>query len=212
MRLLLSALTGTMVAIALFLMMSGMIAGAGGASERQSNLLNLDFVRLNLEEIENIRRRLPPPVPEKAAQAPQLAQPDLAPDEIPLQPMPEIETPDIDISGVRVGSALEMGRFSTAMLLENFAEDGDIVPILRVEPVYPTVAMTRKISGWVDVEYVVMPDGSVAQARVVDSQPKGMFEKAALRAINKWKFKPRIVDGQPVPRGVDQRINFNLFN
>jgi len=212
MRLLFSALTGTMVAIALFLMMSGMIAGAGGASERQSNLLNLDFIRLNLEEIENIRRRLPPPVPEKAAQAPQLAQSDLATDEIPLQPMPEIESPDIDISGVQVGSALEMGRFSTAMRLGNFAEDGDIVPILRVEPVYPTVAMTRKIGGWVDVEYVVMPDGSVAQARVVDSQPKGMFEKAALRAINKWKFKPRIVDGQPVPRGVDQRINFNLFN
>ena len=117
MRLLLSALLGTMVAISLFLMMSGMIAGAGGASERQSNLLNLDFVRLNLEEIENIRRRLPPPVPEKAAQAPQLAQPDLAPDEIPRQPMPEIETPDIDISGVRVVSTLEMGRFSTAMPL-----------------------------------------------------------------------------------------------
>jgi len=115
MRLLFSALTGTMVAIALFLMMSGMIAGAGGASERQSNLLNLDFIRLNLEEIENIRRRLPPPEPEKAAQAPQLAQPDLAPDDIPLQPMPEIESPDIDISGVQVGSALEMGRSSRLM-------------------------------------------------------------------------------------------------
>ena len=45
MRLLLSALLGTMVAISLFLMMSGMISGAGGANERQSNLLNLDFIR-----------------------------------------------------------------------------------------------------------------------------------------------------------------------
>ena len=88
MRLLLSALLGTMVAIALFLLMSGMIAGAGGATERQSNLLNLDFIRLNLEEIENIRRRMPPPEPEKAAQAPQLAQPDLTPVEILRKPMP----------------------------------------------------------------------------------------------------------------------------
>lgn len=212
MRLFLSALLGTFVAIALFLMMSGMISGAGGANERRDSMLNLDFIRLNLEEIENIRRRLPPPEPEKVAQVPELTQPDIQPDEIPLQPMPEIETPDIDISGVRVGSALEMGRFSTAMLSGRYTEDGDIVPILRVEPIYPTIAMMRKMGGWVDVEYIVMPDGSVAQARVVGSEPKGMFEKAALRAINKWKFKPRVVSGQPVPRGVSQRINFNVFN
>jgi protein TonB len=212
MRLFISALIGTCVAIALFLMMSGMISAAGDANERRNSTLNLDFIRLNLEEIENIRRRLPPPEPEKVARLPQLPQPDLEPDETPLQPMPELETPDIDISGVRVGSALEMGRFSTAMLVGKYSEDGDIVPILRVEPIYPTVAMTRKMGGWVDVEYIVMPDGSVAQARVVASEPKGMFEKAALSAINKWIFKPRVVDGQPVPRGVSQRINFNVFN
>jgi protein TonB len=208
----LSALLGTSVAIALFLMMSGMISGAGGANERRNSMLNLDFIRLNLDEIENIRRRLPPPELEKAAQVPELAQPELESEEIPSQPMPEIEMPDIDISGVRVGSAIEMGRFSTAMLMGKYTEDGDIVPILRVEPIYPTVAMMRKIGGWVDVEYIVMPDGSVAQARVVASQPKGMFEKSALRAITKWKFKPRVVNGQPVPRAVTQRINFNVFN
>lgn len=212
MRMFLSALLGTFVAIALFLMMSGMISGAGGANERRNSMLNLDFIRLNLDEIENIRRRLPPPEPEKTARVPELAQPELESQEIPSQPMPEIEMPDIDISGVRVGSAIEMGRFSTAMLMGKYTEDGDIVPILRVEPIYPTVAMMRKIGGWVDVEYIVMPDGSVAQARVVASQPKGMFEKSALRAINKWKFKPRVVNGQPVPREVSQRINFNVFN
>jgi protein TonB len=212
MRLLMSALIGTFVAIALFLMMSSMISGASDINERRNSILNLDFIRLNLEEIENIRRRLPPPEPEKVARLPELPQPDLWPDEMPLQPMPEIEAPYIDISGVRVGSALEMGRFSTEMLVGKYTEDGDIVPILRVEPIYPTRAMTRKISGWVDVEYIVMPDGSVAQARVVGSEPKGMFEKAALRAINKWKFKPRVVSGQPVPRGVSQRINFNVLN
>lgn len=211
MRLPMSALIGTFVAIALFLMMSGMISGAGDVNERSNNTLNLDFIRLNLEEIENIRRRLPPPEPEKVARLPRLPLPDLAPDETSLQPMPEIETPGIDISGVRVGSALEMGRFSTALLVGEYSEDGDIVPILRVEPTYPAIARARKVDGWVDVEYIVMPDGSVAQARVVASEPKGMFEKAALSAINKWIFKPRVVDGQPVPRGVSQRINFNVL-
>ncbi len=212
MRMFLSALIGTFVAIALFLVMSGMISGAGSANERRNSMLNLDFIRLNLDEIENIRRRLPPPEPEKTARVPELAQPELESQEIPSQPMPEIEMPDIDISGVRVGSAIQMGRFSTAMLMGKYTEDGDIVPILRVEPIYPTVAMMRKIGGWVDVEYIVMPDGSVAQARVVASQPKGMFEKSALPAITKWKFKPRVVNGQPVPREVTQRINFNVFN
>jgi len=208
----LSAVIGTFVAIALFLMMSGMISGTGGANERRNSMLNLDFIRLNLDEIENIRRRLPPPEPEKMAQVPELSQPELRLEEIPVQTMLEIETPGIDISGVQVGSALEMGRFSAAMLFGAYNEDGDIVPILRVEPVYPAVAMMRQINGWVDLEYIVMPDGSVAQARVVASDPEGMFDKAALRAIKRWKFKPRVVNGQPVPRGVSQRINFNLFN
>ena len=68
------------------------------------------------------------------------------------------------------------------------------------------------MSGWVDVEYIVMPDGSVAQARVVASSPKGIFDKAALQAISKWRFRPRVVSGQAVPRAVEQRINFNLLN
>ena len=80
-----------------------------------------------------------------------------------------------------------------------------------VEPIYPASAQMRGIIGWVDLEYVVMPDGSVANARVIDSTPAGQFEEAALQAIARWKFKPRVVDGKAVPRGVEQRMNFNLY-
>jgi protein TonB len=44
----------------------------------------------------------------------------------------------------------------------------------------------------------------------VDAEPRRMFERNALRAIYKWKFKPRIVDGQPVKRRATQRIDFNI--
>jgi protein TonB len=88
--------------------------------------------------------------------------------------------------------------------------DGDIIPLQRIPPQYPRDAARNGITGWVQLEVLVNADGTVRSARVLESKPKGMFEAAAVQAVLRWKFKPKVVNGQPVQQKGAQRIEFNL--
>ncbi|HRQ65030.1 MAG TPA: energy transducer TonB [Xanthomonadaceae bacterium] len=65
---------------------------------------------------------------------------------------------------------------------------------LYVPPEYPREAWRRGQEGWVDVELTVSPQGRVTGATVVASQPRGLFERAALRAVRQWEFEPISVE------------------
>jgi protein TonB len=88
--------------------------------------------------------------------------------------------------------------------------DGDIIPLQRIPPQYPRDAARNNITGWVQLEVLVNPDGTVRSARVLDSKPKGLFEAAAVQAVLRWKFKPKVVNGLPVQQKGSQKIEFNL--
>ena len=91
--------------------------------------------------------------------------------------------------------------------------DGDMIPIMRVPPEFPQRMLSRGISGWVLVEFTVDTLGRVVSPKVIDAQPASGFQRAALEAIARYKFKPRVVEGQSVAvTGVRQRILFNLAN
>jgi TonB family protein len=89
--------------------------------------------------------------------------------------------------------------------------DSDLIPIVRVEPRIPTMALIKLISGSVRVVGTIGTDGSVTEVHVVESHPPGVFDDAALRAVRQWKWKPRIVDGVAVERPLDQRVVFNVL-
>ena len=88
--------------------------------------------------------------------------------------------------------------------------DADIIPIVRVQPKYPQRAMQARLTGVVTLDVWVAPDGSVSDAKVLDSNPPRIFDKAALNAIKRWKFRPRIVDGQPQAQRGKLDMEFNL--
>ena len=52
--------------------------------------------------------------------------------------------------------------------------------------------------------------GSVRDPQVIDSKPPRVFDREAIRAILRWKFKPRVIDGTAVSRRAVQTIDFNL--
>lgn len=88
--------------------------------------------------------------------------------------------------------------------------DADFAPIVRVNPIYPNRARTRGIEGFVVVEYTVNRTGSVANARVVRST-NPVFERAALHAVNRWRYKPRIVNNEAVNvTGIQTKLSFRL--
>jgi len=89
--------------------------------------------------------------------------------------------------------------------------DTDYVPIATVQPEYPKSALSRGLEGWVVVEFDVSPAGLVENARVVSAKPRFVFNDSALRAVTRYRYAPRIVDGRPVTvEGVRQRITFKL--
>lgn len=89
---------------------------------------------------------------------------------------------------------------------------GGSAPVLtrRVEPAYPPEAKRARRQGWVDVAFTVQPDGSVAATTVLDSEPRYVFDRAALSAVSHWQFNPGMQDGKPVAASLRQRIEFRL--
>lgn len=89
-------------------------------------------------------------------------------------------------------------------------EDTDVVSIVRIRPRYPAKALNQGIHGWVEMEFTITEDGLVEDIVVPHSSHKRLFRKEAVRAIKKWKYRPRTIDGQPVARRAHQAINFSM--
>lgn len=89
-------------------------------------------------------------------------------------------------------------------------ETRDVQLVRAVKPQYPSVAARRRDEGWVEVEFAVMPDGTIANARVVESQPPRIFDRAAIDAVQRWTFNPALRNGQPVQATLRRRIEFKM--
>ncbi len=98
--------------------------------------------------------------------------------------------------------------------LTNFGQsDGDYLPIVRVQPQYPRRAQEHGIEGYAVVELTVSRDGSVPPHSIVivDAEPRGVFDKAAKKAAEKFKYKPRVIDGvAQAVTGVRYRFSFTM--
>lgn len=63
-------------------------------------------------------------------------------------------------------------------------------PVAQPLPTYPRMARDRGIEGRVIMSITIMPDGSVRDVRVVEAQPRGYFEAVAVRAVERWRYRP----------------------
>ena len=89
--------------------------------------------------------------------------------------------------------------------------DTDVVPLVRVDPEYPPRAKQRRIEGWVDIEFTIGPAGTIQNAKIIGANPRAVFEQAALRAVRRWRYSPKVVDGKAVAQpGVQVRVRFEL--
>ena len=193
------------VAFGLFMLMHAVITVSGHGVQKVEALTTIDFVRLRRDsQVEAMQRRKPPPPP---------------PEPPPPPSKMRIETgsvnagslafamPNVDLNANVTGGTFvgQMGAPGAGGMF-----DGDIIPLQRIPPTYPRDAARNGITGWVQLEVMVNADGTVRSARVVQSNPRGLFEAAAVQAVLRWKFKPKVVNGQPVPQKGAQRIEFNL--
>ncbi len=80
-----------------------------------------------------------------------------------------------------------------------------LVPLSTQRPQIPESAYRRGIEGWVQVVFTVTTEGRVADIKIVDAEPKGIFEAAAVSGVSTWLY-----DRSERPREVIQRIEFKL--
>ncbi|MBM0285805.1 energy transducer TonB, partial [Pseudomonas chlororaphis] len=86
----------------------------------------------------------------------------------------------------------------------------DAVALDQQAPVYPRDARQAKIEGYVVLELAIRPDGTVASAKVLESKPRKLFDEAAINAVKRWKFQPRMVNGAAVEQRAKQTVRFDL--
>ena len=79
-----------------------------------------------------------------------------------------------------------------------------------IAPMYPQVALVSKTEGWVKVQISVNEFGTVSAVAVIDAEPARTFNAAAKKAVKKWKFHPKTIDGKAVPFQAIQTIEFKL--
>jgi protein TonB len=72
------------------------------------------------------------------------------------------------------------------------------------------VAQRRDITGWVDLSFTVTTNGEVADIEIMDAEPRTMFNDAATKALEQWRFEPALRNGQPVEKRIALRLSFNL--
>ena len=186
------------VTFGLFWTMQALI-GVSGELEEASASPSIDFVRLKRDR----------PIETKKRQPPQREKPDQPP------PPPEMNLAQNMKPSDAVGEIIPMAE--TGVELEKATSlgagggDQDVVPLVRVDPQYPPQAKQRRVEGWVDIEFTIGTAGTVSDPRVIGASPPGVFERSALRAIRRWRYNPKVVDGTAVERpGVQVRIRFEL--
>jgi protein TonB len=90
-------------------------------------------------------------------------------------------------------------------------KDGDATPIVRIEPRYPMKAAREGKEGWVQMSFSIDTLGGVTDIKVIKSQPKRIFDREAKKALAKWKYKPKIVDGKPIVQtGLTVQLDFKM--
>ena len=111
--------------------------------------------------------------------------------------------------------AVNPGMFDFAVqgvadVFELFDLDEAPVPLSQIPPTYPPGARGKRIEGMARVTFIVNTDGTIESPAVIEAEPTGIFERAALSAVRKWRFKPGVKDDAPVRTRVQQTFRFIL--
>ena len=196
-RYIFSIVVGSIITLSLIFVMHLLIEHAEDAISKERTKHQLDFVRVKKNETLNTEDY----TPEKPPKPPEV------PPEVPPQDMDSVDpnAPTINVPPPSVDTNVDIGGPGGM----NIAE-GDYLPIVRVAPVYPARALSRGVEGYVDMGFTVTTTGTVKDPVVLFST-SSLFDRAATRAVLKFKYKPRVVDGVPVEvPGVKTRITFKI--
>ena len=131
-------------------------------------------------------------------------------------PRPESFTPDpngdagplVELSADPVLLAPDLKFDGNLMLLDKTA-----TAVVRIDPKYPAEAAKNGIEGWVKLSFSIDASGAVVDVQVLDSEPKRIFDREAIKALKAWKYQPLIREGKALAQqGMQVQLDFSLDN
>lgn len=204
-RLPVAALAAAAVTFGLFLLMYQLISSGADRRAELDSIAGIRFGKVEIPDEVTTRSRRKPPRPPPPKEPPLPPKMQVSKMDQQVQNLPQMDLPDLDVPLVG-GEGMFIGSFQQ---VDRNAE-GDIIPVVVIRPMYPRDAALSGIEGWVKVEFTITEVGTVKDPKIIDADPPRVFNREAIRAILKWKFKPRVIDGVAVERRATQIIDFNL--
>jgi protein TonB len=203
-----------LVMLLLFWIMQWMIQPPRVTTVEQQELPGIEIVQVEEDPTddpdESPQSQPPPPPPAPPA----LARPDLPTFAVPMPSAPavgEISVP-LSFAGGSTLSGSQFGGFSSGT--GQGAGDGhgtgrgfsgrELIPLSTARPQMPEWACRQNIKGWVEVVFTVMPNGRVRDVKIVDAEPRGVYETAAIESVSNW-----IYESSPRAREVKQRVQMD---
>ncbi len=192
------------VTFGLFLAMHTMVAMGEAAVDDKNRGRVIDFVRLKRDTATKAKERVLPNRPKAMDQ--------------PNAPQLKMAAPGAgDMGGALAIKAPppEMKLNMKAMPKLGAAPQGDAseTPLIRIKPEYPMRARQDGIEGSVGVRFDVDPRGKVTNVRITSSRPRGVFDRAVMKAVKRWRYRPKVRDGVAIwRRGIAVRLPFRLNN
>ena len=188
---------GLLTTFGLFWVMQALIGVSGELKEGRASP-KIEFVRLKRDSTPETKQR----------ETPRRQKPEQQP------PPPEMNLAKNTDPGEAVAGIVPLAD-TGAELAESAAigagSEREVVPLVRVDPDYPPRARQRGIEGYVDLEFTIGPTGAVENPRVIGANPTGVFDEAALRAVRRWRYNPKLEDDVAVSRpGIRVRLRFEL--
>ena len=205
-RYLSALILGVLISLGLFFLMQSLIDSGEQNTNASSEGQIMEFIRIREDETLSIKDRRKPQKPKPPKEPPPPPKLIVEKQVKPTMNRIKIEIPNIDLPSIAGGGPF-LGNWAGNPLAE-----GDVLPIVRIDPQWPREALVEGIEGYVVVEVTIGADGSVKDVRVIQSEPRRMFDRNVIRAVLKWKFKPRIINGVPVERKAIQMLEFTLDN
>ncbi|MEZ8195771.1 energy transducer TonB [Vibrio cortegadensis] len=202
-RLLMALPFAVAISIGLFTFMAWMVDSGHQRTPDQAETLSFNMLMIEQEEALQRRKRSVPEQP-KAPEMPPKSAMNQAKTEATVS-NPKLSLPDLGLNTIANGLAINMPTFG------DFGSNQKAMPLYRVEPRYPAKAKKRKVEGFVEMEFTIDKTGRPTDIKITSAKPARMFDRSARRALKKWKYQPKIVDGQSVEQlGQTVRIEFKM--
>lgn len=202
-RLFLSMPIALVVTVTLFAFMANIVEKPGNSNVKSTSPLLFDVYAMDVEADVQRRQRALPERPKTPQQPQSLALIAESQSTVSVASLPNT-MPTLNIT-----AATDLGVAISMPSLVGLEKNQQAIPLYQVEPKYPARALKRGMQGYVILAFNIDEQGRTQDISVVEVEPSQIFVRSAIRALNKTKYQPKLVNGKAVKQ-VNQKKKFEF--